>query len=346
VRKILFLFVFAVSISCNNGSSKYYAEAKSLYDNGNYPKAIEYFTKDININGGSDLAFYYRGRAKQSLGEFQNAISDFDMAIEINEELITSHVNRAVSLVRLKEYDIALQRLNEIIDHFRNLQDENITSNLATAFNNRGLIKQFYLQDHDGAMADFGKSISLGVYPETYLPFMNRGRLYLMKGNYQKAIKDLDKSIELNDKHGLTYFIRGHVYFELEDFEKVISDTNEAIELEGNDWKYYNLRGTALVELENYPESIVNFDKAIELSNHAYVFNNRGYSKYKTGDLSGALKDCEKSLELDNQNSWNYYNLGLINFDLGKKEMACNYFDKDLELGKKEAKKEIETKCL
>ncbi|WP_422351133.1 tetratricopeptide repeat protein [Flagellimonas sp.] len=346
MRKILFLFVLSVSISCKNGASEYYTEAKSFYDNGNYPKAIEYFTKEINLKGGSDLAYYYRGRAKQSLGEFQNAILDFNMAIEINEELIASHVNRAVSLVRLKKYDIALQRLNEIIDHFINLQDENVASNLATAFNNRGLIKQFYLKDYDGAMTDFDKSLSIGVYPETYLPLMNRGRLYLIKGEYQKAIKDLDKSIELNDKNDLTYFIRGQVYFELEDFEKVISDTNEAIELEDNDWKYYNLRGTALVKLENYPESILSFDKAIELSNHAYAFNNRGYSKYKIGDLLGALKDCEKSLELNNQNSWNYYNLGLINYDLGKKEMACNYFDKALALGKKEAKKEIETKCL
>ncbi|GAB1444026.1 hypothetical protein MASR2M39_28710 [Ignavibacteriales bacterium] len=45
--------------------------------------AIEEFTRAIEADSKSDVAFYNRGLCAGNTGEFQSAISDFDM-IEIN----------------------------------------------------------------------------------------------------------------------------------------------------------------------------------------------------------------------------------------------------------------------
>jgi len=41
----------------------------------------------------------------------------------------------------------------------------------------------------------------------------------------------------------------------------------------------------------------------INVGTTAYCYNNRGYAKYKLGDLKGAHKDCKKALKLDPENS-------------------------------------------
>ena len=63
------------------------------------------------------------------------------------------------------------------------------------ACNNRGLT---YLSkgDYDQAIPDFDKAIELE--PMTVGPYNNRDRAYLGKGNHDQAIKDLNTALEMD----------------------------------------------------------------------------------------------------------------------------------------------------
>lgn len=51
----------------------------------------------------------------------------------------------------------------------------------------------------------------------------------------------------------------------------------------------------------NYKEAVEYFTKAIEeLPDYAYAYGFRGWAKFETGDLEGALIDVNKALELKN----------------------------------------------
>lgn len=339
-------FILLTVFSCSNKNSRLYNQGLQSYNKEDYQKAIILFTKDIINNGKSDLAYYNRARAEQKLGKYKKAIKDFDNAIEINKDLSSAHVNRAVSLVKLKKYNKALEGLNSMIEYFTIGQDSIINQNIAVAYNNRGLIKQLKQSSTLSALSDFNKSISIGNYNELYLSFMNRGKLYLKEKEYKKGLKDLDSSIVLNDTYSPTYYIRGRGYFEIGHLEPALSDLNSAIKLENNKWTYYNERGLIFNKLEKYNKSILDFNKAIEFSNHPYAYNNRGFAKYKLGFLIEGLKDCEKSLELNDKNGWVYYNLGLINYALGNTEKACLNFIKAQNLEIEEAIIEVKRKCL
>lgn len=339
---ILLLFLF---FSCNKESSQYYLEGKRLYDGENFQKAIESFSKEITLNGGSSMAYLYRGNASQKTGHFQKSIEDFNKAIKIDNELASAYINKSISQTRLKNYDAAINSLSNMINHFKISENDITNRNIAIAYNNRGLVKHLNLEDKQSALEDFNKSISIGIKTEIHLPLMNRGRIYLINQEYKKALKDLDSSIILNKNNALAYYLRSKVHFKMNNFESALSDLSIDSLTNTKEWYYYNQRGLTLIKLERYLESISDFDKAIEMSEEALPYNNRGFSKFKLGKLKEALRDCEKSLELHSENSWAYYNLGLIKYQMKLKEAACADFAMALDLGKIEAQIELDSKC-
>ena len=79
---------------------------------------------------------------------------------------------------------------------------------------------------------------------------------------YEKAIKDYSKAIELNPISAEAYNNRGTAYRELKQWERAIEDYNKAIELNPNYTEAYWNRGIAYPETGQYDESVRDMKKA------------------------------------------------------------------------------------
>ncbi|MEI0701468.1 tetratricopeptide repeat protein [Brachyspira intermedia] len=65
------------------------------------------------------------------------------------------------------------------------------------------------------------------------------------------------------------------------------------------------MRGYTENYLEHYVEAIKDYNKAIELDpNNSYIYYNRGVSKENLTQYKDALKDYKKALELDPNNGY------------------------------------------
>ena len=62
------------------------------------------------------------------------------------------------------------------------------------------------------------------------LLYYNRGLAYANIGEYQLAIRDYDKVIELDPEHAEAYCFRGLAYDNLGDYRQAIGDYDKAIE--------------------------------------------------------------------------------------------------------------------
>jgi protein O-mannosyl-transferase len=62
----------------------------------------------------------------------------------------------------------------------------------------------------DSSLKEYGLAIQQN--PDAYIPYMNRGRIYLRQNKIDEAIKDLNKAISLNDLSGDSYYLRARCY--------------------------------------------------------------------------------------------------------------------------------------
>jgi tetratricopeptide (TPR) repeat protein len=72
-----------------------------------------------------------------------------------------------------------------------------------------------------------------------------RGIAYGNKGDYDRAIADLDQVIRLNPKNTYAYTDRGLAYGEKSNYDRAIADFDQAIRLNPEATKAYIVRGLA-----------------------------------------------------------------------------------------------------
>jgi tetratricopeptide (TPR) repeat protein len=115
----------------------------------------------------------------------------------------------------------------------------------------------------------------------------------------EQALKDYNKSIQLEPSNDLVYYNRGIVRYDLGDKEGAVEDYNRAIALNPTlTLAYYN-RGIARYYLSNYREALEDFDLAISLDrDFANAYYNRGNLRARLKDTEGAIVDLKKAAEL------------------------------------------------
>jgi len=84
--------------------------------------------------------------------------------------------------------------------------------------------------EFDLAVNDYNKAIELN--PKDALSYLNRGRAYSNKKSYDLAANDLDKTIELNPKDSTAYFLRADLYEKKGSTQQAIGDYQKAVELD------------------------------------------------------------------------------------------------------------------
>lgn len=92
------------TISQFGNNNKKYEKWEILHNQGyaarkseNFPLAIEYYSKAINLNPKYFKALFNRGFAYDKLGQYDNAINDYTRAIEVNPNSAYAYYNRAIS---------------------------------------------------------------------------------------------------------------------------------------------------------------------------------------------------------------------------------------------------------
>lgn len=108
----------------------YYNWGILKYQMGDWPSAIDYFNQALKVNPDSDdfLIYSFRGNARSKMRRYNDAIDDFDKALDLQP--------------------------NDIMEY----------SNWVRNYFNRGVAK-YYMEDMMGACKDWNKALELGFGP-------------------------------------------------------------------------------------------------------------------------------------------------------------------------------------
>jgi tetratricopeptide (TPR) repeat protein len=95
---------------------------------------------------------------------------------------------------------------------------------------------------------------------------IQKGDEYLSKDDYEMAIKEYTKAIELKPNYHYIYMMRCEAYYKQKRFKLAIQDCSKAIELKSDNTTSYVNRGRSYAAIGEYDLAIKDINKAMELN--------------------------------------------------------------------------------
>ena len=154
---------------------------------------------------------------------------------------------------------------------------------------------------------------------------------------------------ELNTKaRNYEYFFnRAQDKFELADYEEAILDYNKALELSPTEiCLVYSMRGNAKRNSGDFDGAISDQNKALDFDPlYADGYFNRGIAKFKKGDFDDAIKDYSQVLKINPKDSDAFFNRAHVKKEIEDMKGACEDWRKAADLGDDDAKKFLRENC-
>lgn len=306
----------------NNNDINY---LKSSIEDFDKSKELGFYNDDIYLLEG--LSYFYLGQneVNKKIDYFNNAIENLDKFTNFNN----NHYDDNIKAHHIKAliYSTLLIELDNNLEYYFNKAIENCN----TAIKNN---------------------------PECGEYYYNRGLCYYNFGikskeiknkDFELAIKDLNKSIELGFNNEDVYFTRGVSYFRLALFENnyayiffSIKDFDIAISADNNNGEAYFYRGLLYKKLEEFDNCINDLKKSIELNFYDKdIFLYISSSYFNLCNYEEAINNINKFIKENSDSEIGYLNraISYINLYLRKDKNHSEYyniiekdFDKVLEL--------------
>ena len=206
VISAILLFFVACASENKKFADEYYEQGLAFYDNMEYDRSIDDFTKALEINPKdkeNHKVYYMRGRSYLENRQYDQAINDFTKALEI-----CPVEDKATKFLILESRGNSYQALNK----------------------------------NDAAIKDFSDAINLNaLHKNIKYVYHNRGWVWQAKEDYEKAIKDYSAAIAIDSAFAPAYYGRASAYYKSGNLPRAIEDAKEALQLAPEDKKYDDL---------------------------------------------------------------------------------------------------------
>jgi tetratricopeptide (TPR) repeat protein len=160
-----------------------------------------------------------RGDDYLEQNKLNEALSDFNKALEINPKFAMAYYNRANYYKKESLYDKALDDYDMVI---------HLWPRFHKAFSNRGNI--YKLQNRlDEAVRDYTQALTFS--PTYYLGYNNRASVYILQNKNAEAIQDLNASIKLKPDFAEAYANRGLAQLNTGNYQMGCLDLKQAVDL-------------------------------------------------------------------------------------------------------------------
>lgn len=111
----------------------------------------------------------------------------------------------------------------------------------------------------------------LKLFPECAVSYTTRANAFRDNKQYDKALADYTKSIELDERYALTYYCRGNMLLSLDKARQALIDLDSACQIEPDDPFYLSGRAEAFYALNKMDEALADCNRAIEIDNRYVV---------------------------------------------------------------------------
>jgi tetratricopeptide (TPR) repeat protein len=299
---------------------------------GQLDEAIERFQKAISKNSNPGYLIDI-GDAHLQKKEWDLAIDYYQEAITINPEDFIAH--SAIANAYMSRFNLPSNRdlglLNKAIDHYKKSIEIEEKNNLV-AYTGLGDI---YISrgDWDAAIENYRKALEINATDNTTIN--NIGFAYLRKEEYGRALDFFNQALANNPRSSLTLRYLGDYYSQLEKYDEAITNYKSAIDIDPrNAAASYSLG--RLYILKRQPELALRYyidATTIEPDNYIYQ-SELGYlyTKLNPPQWHNAKKALQRAIEINNKDDLSYIGLGDVFFGMGLFTQALEKYKEAISL--------------
>lgn len=321
IGTLLLFLVVSLSVKSQVNYDHFVRLGQMELQKSNYLSAINNFNTAIYSKKDGFEAYFLRGIAKFSLGDFQGAINDFTVTVTQHPLYVRAYHYRGISRDRMYDYALAIS------DFDKALKIDPFNSELYLA---RGDTK-LHLNDFRGAVEDYTSSIDLNAQESA--AWLNRGVANHLLDEHEKALVDLNQAIQLDYFNAQAWAKRGIIQYEIDSLDQALADLEHAISLDDQNPLIYFQRGLTYLKLSDTIAALRDYDKVIELEpDNALTFYNRALIKSMQKNYTEALKDYDAVTEINPLNVYGYFNRGIVNIELEELDDAEADFTRCIEI--------------
>jgi len=329
--------------------------ARNMIARGQIDEAIRELDRLEKIDQRNPQIFRYRSSAYAQKENYRKAIDDLIDWCYYDE--IDRYKALLLSIYADYEFTYALAKVSERIvsekdekiswlylraglyedqDMYREaVEDYNTIEGLLSSpniniFIDRGVCYT-QLGEYDMAISDFNEGLNLRESDRLYL---RRAEALRLKGDYQSAIADCTKAIELNPMSDYAYYKRGWAKEFVNDYQGALKDYTTSIELDREYVYTYFIRGR-LYQLHLNQPQLAEKDFQMVLSLEEEIGRNgncRQYALFYLGKINDAI--IYQNEILDNYpTSGNYYDAACLYSLMNRPDDAVKYLQIAFEKG-------------
>ncbi len=181
-------FVLYVT-SARSEDPEYCYMGLEAHEAGNYELAINDYTRCIDLGDltvdNLAAAYFNRGNAYYDIGDFNQAIRDYDDVIRLDLSGADAHTNRGLAYLKKDNYRQAIRDFGEAIS---------VDPGFAVAYHNRCLVLALMGRSKE-ALLDC--NYSLRLIPNNPLSLDSRARAYWQLDEQDKARQDLERARQI-----------------------------------------------------------------------------------------------------------------------------------------------------
>jgi tetratricopeptide (TPR) repeat protein len=246
-----------------------------------------FWTDTLAKNPNCWMGYDNLGNALLQKGQVDEALEQFQKALEINHHDVDAHSNLGAALFQKGQVDDAVAHYKKALE---------INPNYAQANYNLGLAL-FQKGQVDDAVAQYKKAVKINpYYPEAH---NNLGNALLQEGQVDEALEQFQKALEINpdyvDAHsnlGITLFRKGQVDDAVAQYKKALEINPDYVNA------HYNL-ANALFQKGQLDEAVAQFQKAVEIKPTSFTIRyNLGSALFQKGQLDEAITQFQEVLRL------------------------------------------------
>eukprot|EP00667_Euglena_gracilis_P008207 EG_transcript_8309 len=229
--------------------------------------------------------------------EFEKAIKDLDVLLQIHPKQADLLRQRAQAKHLRGNYTGALEDCNQAID---------ADPSQAQGYHLRGVVSTA-MENLESALRDFDQALLLN--PEFDEAYVSRAQALRAMGHPQKSIDGCSIALRINPKNDEAYHARGMAYKAMGNYQDALADYNQAIKLNPTvDSRFYD-RALVQFKVGHLEESIRDFSEAIALNpDHEMAYHNRGCTFIQKRDFDSCIRDFTKAIALNATNEKAFYN--------------------------------------